>query len=116
MSSIMRCRSGLMALSVIGDAPVLMKVANPSSQDRTPCRAILLAVSPAAGHYRASGLVHWHRTDMPTLLSDVRCWDQSRKHLLAASISPFDPTETSNLIASGDDQVQVAIRWPLAKG
>src|SRR5664279_2623506 len=32
-----------------------------------------------------------HRTDMPTLLSDVRCWGQSGKHLLAASISPFDP-------------------------
>src|SRR5450759_377575 len=42
-----------------------------------------------------SDLVRWHRTDMPTLLSDVRCWDQSRKHLLAASISPFDPQETS---------------------
>jgi len=27
-------------------------------------------------------------------LSDVRCWDQSRKHLLAASISPFDPSPT----------------------
>jgi hypothetical protein len=40
MSSIMRCRSGLMALSVMRDAPVLMKVANPSSQDRTPRRAI----------------------------------------------------------------------------
>ena len=32
-----------------------------------------------------------HRTDMPTLLSDVRCWVNSGKHLLAASISPFDP-------------------------
>src|SRR5947207_1810089 len=40
MSSIMRCRSGFMALSVMTDAPVLMKVANPSSQDRTPRRAI----------------------------------------------------------------------------
>jgi hypothetical protein len=36
----------------------------------------------------------WHRTDMPPLLSDVRCWGQSGKHLLAASISPFDPTAT----------------------
>jgi hypothetical protein len=34
---------------------------------------------------------YWHRTDMPTLLSDVRCWANSGKHLLAASISPFDP-------------------------
>ena len=56
MSSIMRCRSGRMALSVMGDAPVLMKVVNPSSQDRTPRRAIVLAPSPAAANYRASGL------------------------------------------------------------
>jgi hypothetical protein len=41
----------------MGDAPVLMKVANPSSQDRTPRRAILLAVLAAAVPYRASGLV-----------------------------------------------------------
>jgi hypothetical protein len=34
------------------------------------------------------------RTDMPTPLSDVRCWGQSGKHLLAASISPFDPERT----------------------
>ncbi|MDP1534361.1 MAG: hypothetical protein Q8L92_12375, partial [Rubrivivax sp.] len=57
MSSIMRRRSGLMALSVMGDAPVLIEVANPSSQDRTPRRAIVSAVSPAAANYRASGLV-----------------------------------------------------------
>jgi hypothetical protein len=31
-------------------------------------------------------------TDMPTLLSNVRCWVNSGKHLLAASISEFDPT------------------------
>jgi hypothetical protein len=35
-----------------------MKVANPSSQDRTPRGAIVLAVPPAAAPYRASGLVH----------------------------------------------------------
>jgi putative tryptophan/tyrosine transport system substrate-binding protein len=35
-----------------------------------------------------------HRTDMPTLLSDVRCWVNSGTHLLAASISPFDPQAT----------------------
>src|SRR5260370_42038833 len=57
----MRCRSGLMALSVMRDAPVLMEVANPSSQDRTPRRAIPLAASPAAGPYRASGLVLWRK-------------------------------------------------------
>src|SRR3984893_9187437 len=63
MSSIMRCRSGLMALSVMRDAPVLMEVANPSSQDRTPRRAIVLAPSPAAASYRASGLVQWRKAD-----------------------------------------------------
>src|ERR1700722_17558750 len=57
MSSIMRCRSGLMALSVIGDAPVLMEVVETPSQDRTPRGAILFAVPPAAANYRASGLV-----------------------------------------------------------
>jgi len=36
-----------------------VKVANPSSQNRTPRCAILLAVSPAPASYRASGLVPW---------------------------------------------------------
>jgi hypothetical protein len=45
----------------MGDAPVLMKVVNPSSQDRTPRRAIVLAPSPAAANYRASGLVLWRK-------------------------------------------------------
>ena len=36
-----------------------VEVANPSSQDRTPRGAIVLAVSPAAATYRASGLVQW---------------------------------------------------------
>ena len=63
----MRCRSGLMALSVMGDAPVLMKVANPSSQDRTPCGAIVLVVPAAAMRYRASGLVLWHKSGTLTV-------------------------------------------------
>jgi hypothetical protein len=33
----------------------------------------------------------WHRTDMPAVLSDVRCWGQSGKHLLAVRISHIDP-------------------------
>ena len=41
-----------------------MKVANPSSQDRTPRWAILLAVSPATVPYRASGLVQQPLTDV----------------------------------------------------
>jgi len=47
----------------------LMEVANPSSQDRTPRRAI---VQLAAAPYRASGLVRWHETDMPTGSENVR--------------------------------------------
>jgi hypothetical protein len=43
----------------------LMKVVNPSSQDSTPRRAIVLAPSPAAANYRASGLVQWHFSDLP---------------------------------------------------
>jgi len=42
-------------------------------------------------HFRS-----WHRTDILTLLSDVRYRGHSRRHLLAASISHFDPTETSS--------------------
>ena len=39
------------------DAPVSSEVADPSSQDRTPPCATMLAVPPAAATYRASGLV-----------------------------------------------------------
>ena len=47
------------------DAPVLSEVVEtPQSQDRTPRCAILLAVSPAAATYRASGLVRWHLADI----------------------------------------------------
>src|SRR3982074_2795528 len=87
MSSIMRCRSGLMALSVMRDAPVLMEVANPSSQDRTPRSAIVSALSPAAAPYRASGLVLWHKRDVPTPSSNVRVYGHIEKHILVL-ISP----------------------------
>src|SRR5258708_7860251 len=50
----------------------LVKVANPSSQDRTPRGAIVLAVSSAAAPYRASGLVHWRKADQPIALADGR--------------------------------------------
>ena len=45
-----------------------------SSEDRMPRRAILLAVSPTAAPYRASGLVHWHLTDVVRrmIMSGVR--------------------------------------------
>src|SRR5207253_1723004 len=42
-----------------GDAPVLSEGCEPSSQNRTPRRAIPLAPTPAAVPYRASGLVLW---------------------------------------------------------
>ena len=33
----------------------------------------------------------WHETDMPTALGNVRCQEQSGKHMLALSFSGFDP-------------------------
>jgi hypothetical protein len=42
-----------------------------------------------------------HPSGLPTVLSDVRYWMNSRRHLLAASISGFDPSETSSLIEPG---------------
>src|SRR5712664_3520943 len=77
MSSIMRRRSGLMASSVMGMLLSWVKVANPSSQDRTLRRAILLAVTPAAASYRASGLVRWHFSDGTAGLRNVCCWGKS---------------------------------------
>jgi hypothetical protein len=50
----------------------LMEVANPSSQDRTPRCAIVLAVSSAAAPYRASGLVRWHLSDIKLPPMNVR--------------------------------------------
>jgi len=40
-----------------------------------------------------------HFSDMAAVLSDVRCWSQSRKHLLSPSILPFDPKATSEEVA-----------------
>jgi hypothetical protein len=74
----MRCRSGLMALSVMRDAPVLMEVANPSSQDRTPRGAIVFVGPAAAVPYRASGLVHWHKADVSGPANDFCSLRQSR--------------------------------------
>jgi hypothetical protein len=38
----------------------------------------------ADGHY-------WHETDMPTVLRKVRFQGQNGKHMLAPSLSGFDP-------------------------
>jgi hypothetical protein len=44
-----------------------------------------------AASYRASGLVQWHETDMPTAMRDVRSRGQSAKHIHAVSFSGLDP-------------------------
>src|SRR5450432_2659142 len=79
------------AIIMLNDCRFWGHASGPSSPSKTLHRFIRYwhTVPPAAAPYRASGLVLWHRTDMPTLLSDVRCWGQSGKHLLAASIAPF---------------------------
>src|SRR5260370_29937841 len=38
----------------------------------------------------SGGVRCWHETDMPTASINVRFQGQSGKHMLAASISPFD--------------------------
>src|ERR1700692_2846740 len=77
-----------MGLDSCGDA----MLASIRSSNYSPMRPSLkrLGRRPAQS-VALSHVSCWHRTDMPTLLSDVRCWGQSGKHLLAASISPFDP-------------------------
>src|SRR5260364_51493 len=61
-----------------GDAPVLSEVVEtPQSQDRTPRCAIVLAVSPAAAPYRASGLVLWPNADLSSGAGDVCCRDRT---------------------------------------
>jgi hypothetical protein len=56
----------------------------------------------AAAPYRASGLVLWHETDMPTAVRDVRSQGQSGKHMLGLSSSQFDPFRTSKpLVLTG---------------
>jgi hypothetical protein len=48
-----------------------------------------------------------HRTDMPPWSPYVRCWGQSGKHVLAASISEFDPDVWSGR-ALQEDFVELA--------
>jgi hypothetical protein len=67
-------------------------------------RFCVLTILPPVPHsrlgYPRSGLsrsdfVRWHETDMPTAMRNVRSRGQSGKHILAVSLSGFDPTETS---------------------
>ena len=37
---------------------------------------------------------NWHKCEVPTASRNVWCWGKSGKHLLARSISHFDPTAT----------------------
>jgi hypothetical protein len=83
------------------DAPVLMKVANPSSQDRTPRRAIVLAVSSAAAPYRASGLVLWHLTDVCCVPIYVCFWQKSGIEGYDNSIT-FDPCSSYHVCCLGE--------------
>src|SRR6266852_4126512 len=82
MSSIMRRRNGLIASSVMGMLLSRVKVVDPSSQDRTPPCATVLAPPPAAANYRASGLVLWHDSEVPARLAYVRYRGQTGKHML----------------------------------
>src|SRR5712664_1006722 len=45
---------------------------------------------PRSGLER-SNFVHWHETDMPTAMRDVRSQGRSGKHMLGLSSSQFDP-------------------------
>jgi hypothetical protein len=60
-----------------------------SSQSATS----LSALAPRSGLER-SDFVRWHETDMPTAMRDVRSRGQSGKHILAVSLSGFDPLRT----------------------
>jgi hypothetical protein len=52
-----------------------------------------------------------HETDMRKYLGDVRCWVNSGKHLLAASISGFDPPATSvNISCCGSEGASAPIK------
>jgi len=87
------------------DAPVLMKVVNPSSQDRTPRHAIVLAPSPAAPNYRASGLVQWHKTDVPAQSTLPR---DERTELIAQ-------TGCNKMICEEDADVEGTTVTPIAR-
>jgi hypothetical protein len=42
---------------------------------------------------------------MAAVLSDIRCWKQSGKHLLAASISPFDSQRSSASVSCCSSEI-----------
>ncbi|OSI70535.1 hypothetical protein BSZ21_10825, partial [Bradyrhizobium canariense] len=91
---IMRRRNGLVASSVMGMLLSWVKVANPSSQDRTPRCAILSAALAGRRAYRASGLVHWPVADLSPERGDVRFVQVTRPRLCWLKRAAFDPWQT----------------------
>ena len=59
----------------------------------------------------------WHKSEVSTLLSNVRFQGQPGRHLLTLSSSQFDPTRTSAIQIGGGKQSAVAPRlpWQLAR-
>jgi hypothetical protein len=51
--------------------------------------------------------VHWHKCEVPTILSNVRFRGDSGRLLLGLSSSQFDPSETLSLITSVADGVSL---------
>jgi hypothetical protein len=47
----------------------------------------------------------WHKRELPDVSSNVLIWRQSRKRLLARSISHFDPKRTRQMIRLADGVV-----------
>jgi hypothetical protein len=90
-----------------------MEVANPSSQDRTPRCAIVLAVSSAAAPYRASGLVPWHETEVARWPLRVRCWGNSGSRISGLSLPFLDPLRTS--LGRGGIVVLTRLGWPTVR-
>ena len=62
----------------------------------TACTSFSTTISNESIPYSANSGRLWHNPDMPTPLLSVRYRVRSGKHLLAASISAFDPQRTSN--------------------
>jgi hypothetical protein len=52
------------------------------------------STKPIASTVTHAGIVKGEAIRLQHALSIVCCWENSGKHLLSASISPFDPTRT----------------------
>jgi hypothetical protein len=59
----------------------------PSSSGKTPPIVPSITAMPlAAAPYRASGLVHWHLTDMAALADNVRCRGESGRSRVSSAM------------------------------